>query len=116
MKTEDYEHLATTLGAAIEAAMWSTDFADQASEFDAVKDALENRAKDLPLPEPARLRLEILHVLKRAEEYEDDARAKEFGAFFVMLETMTPDDRRAFAALLVQLLRHAAKERADRTP
>jgi hypothetical protein len=110
MNIDDYEHLATTLSAAIEAAMWSTDYTEQVVELLAVQEALESRAKDLPVPDPARLRLEILHVLKRADAYEDDARAKEFGALFVMLETMTEDDRGKFATLLVQLLRHAVKE------
>lgn len=108
MNTDDYEHLATTLSSAIEAAMWSTDFAEQATELTAVETALENQGKDLPLPDGARLRLEVLHVLKQADSYADDPRAKEFGELYCLLETMTDEERGRLASALVQLLRIAA--------
>ena len=109
MNTESYQRLAATLSTAVTAAMWSTESTEQVEALLALQDVLESQARGLPLHEPARLRLEILQVLKRADEYEDDARAKEFGALYVMLETMTTEDRAAFATLLVQLLRIAAK-------
>jgi hypothetical protein len=108
MNADDYEHLATVLAAAVEAAMWRTDFAEQASELSAVEEALENQGKDLPLPDAARLRLEVLHVLKQADAYADDPRAKEFGEVYCLLATMTDEDRGRFGSALVQLLRIAA--------
>jgi hypothetical protein len=114
MDAEDYRHLATTLTNAIEAAMWSADFTEQVDELSAVQDALERQGKDLPLPDAARVRLEVLQVLKRADEYADDPRAKEFGTQFCLLETMTPDERTRLAGMLIQLLRFvAAKSELD---
>ena len=108
MTADDYEHLANVLAAAIEAAMWRSDYAEQASELDAVEDALENQGRDLPLPDAARLRLEVLHVLKQADAYADDPRAKEFGEVYCLLATMTDEDRARLGSALVQLLRISA--------
>ena len=113
MNVEDYAHLAETLSTAIEAAMWSTEFTDQVTELSAVQDALEHRAHDLPLPDAARLRLDILHVLKQSDEYADDVKAKEFGTLYCLLDAMTDDDRIRLASLLVELLRFAAAKSGD---
>jgi hypothetical protein len=108
MNAEDYQHLVRVLSLAIEAAMWSSDFAEQVEDLTALQDVLEGPAKGLPLPEAARLRLEVLHVLKQADAYADDPRAKEFGTTFCLLETMTNEDRAKLATMLVQLLKFAA--------
>lgn len=105
MDVEDHRYLAIALTNAIEAAMWSTDFTEQVNELSAVQEALEHQGKDLPLPDAARVRLEVLQVLKRADEYADDPRAKEFGTLFCLLDTMTDDERTRLATMLVQLLR-----------
>jgi hypothetical protein len=88
--------------------MWSTDFAEQVTELSAVQEALEQRVHDLPLPDAARLRLDILHVLKQANEYADDPRAKEFGTIYCLLDSMTAEERQRLASLLVRLQSFAA--------
>src|SRR5262245_39071491 len=108
MDADDYHHLASVLSQAIEAAMWSTDFAEQVADLSSVQEALEGRAKGLPIPDAARVRLEVLHVLKQADAYADDPRAKEFGTMYCLLETMTNEDRAKLAAMLVQLVKFAA--------
>jgi hypothetical protein len=47
-------------------------------------------------------------VLKQADAYADDPRAKEFGEVYCLLATMTDEDRGRFGSALVQLLRIAA--------
>ena len=79
--------------------------AEQVTDLSAVLDALEGRAKGLPLPEAARVRLEVLQLLKQADAYADDPRAKEFGTMYCLLETMESDDRSRLATRLIQLLR-----------
>jgi hypothetical protein len=108
MNEDDYQYLAAMLAGAIEAAMWNTDFAEQVADLQAVQEALEGRGKGLPLPEAARVRLEVLHMLKQADAYADDPRAKEFGTMYCLLETMTGDDRTRLATMLIQLMRFAA--------
>jgi hypothetical protein len=113
MNVEDYEYLARTLASAIEAAMWSTDFTEQVSGLAAVQEALEHRAQGLPLPDAARLRLEILHTLQQSDEYADDVKAKEFGTMYCMLDALTDEERTHLATLLVELLSFVAKKLAD---
>ncbi len=103
--TVDYDYLCEVLSSAIQAAMWSNDFGEQVNELSALQDALEHRGKDLPLPDAARLRLDVLAVLKSADTFADDPRAKEFGTLYCLLDNLSEDERGRLAALLVQLLR-----------
>ena len=112
MNADDYQHLAKALALVIEASMWNIEFAEHVAELEGLEDVLEHRAKDLPLPDAARLRLEILQVLKQADAYADDPRAKEFGTMFCLLDTLSSADRVRLSTMLVELLRFAAEKSA----
>jgi hypothetical protein len=55
----------------------------------------------------------VLQVLKQADEYADDARAKEFGTMYCLLDSMSAEDRTRLAALLVDLFRFASAKTRD---
>lgn len=101
----DYDHLSEKLALAVQASMWNEDYATQVDPLSELRDALSNEGRDLPLPEAARLRLDVLQVLDSADEYADDPRAKEFGTLYCLLENMPIQTRSQLAAKLMALLR-----------